>query len=233
MAERSSLRLSTVLLIAGLVVSLAAGQLHPARENPNDHQAVFAEYADDADWTAVHLGQFAGMALILGGLLGLYFAFNLQNGGPGWAGRFGAVSAVVTAALYAVLQAVDGVVLKRAVDAWAGAPEAEKAARFASAQAVRWLEEGIRSYQDFMLGLTFLLFGIMIVGTVRSLRPVGYLMGLSGLFYIAQGWVVGSEGFSAAHGLATLPAYILIVVWIIWLAVSAWRGKGQIQAPTG
>jgi len=34
---------------------------------------------------------------------------------------------------------VDGVALKQAVNAWASAPDAEKAARFASAEAIRWL----------------------------------------------------------------------------------------------
>jgi len=43
------------------------------------------------------------------------------------------------------------------VDAWATAPDAEKAARFASAEAIRWLEWGVRSYQDFTLGLALLL----------------------------------------------------------------------------
>jgi hypothetical protein len=35
---------------------------------------------------------------------------------------------------------VDGVALKQAVNAWVDAPEAEKAARFAAAEAMRWLE---------------------------------------------------------------------------------------------
>jgi len=81
-------------------------------------------------------------------LLVLFFALNVQTGVAGWAGRFGAVAAVVTLALYGVLQAVDGVALKQAVDAWASAPEVEKAARFASAEAIRWLEWGVRSYQS-------------------------------------------------------------------------------------
>jgi hypothetical protein len=38
----------------------------------------------------------------------------------------GAVSAIVTLAPYGVLQAVDGVALKQAVDAWVSAPDAER-----------------------------------------------------------------------------------------------------------
>ena len=81
---------------------------------------------------------------------------------------------------------MDGVALKQAVDAWASAPDAEKTARFASAEAIRWLEWGVRSYQSFMLGLTFVLFATVIVWTAGTARAIGYLMGLSGLAYIVQ-----------------------------------------------
>ncbi len=49
-------------------------------------------------------------------------------------------SGKVALGLSGVLQAVDGVALKQAVDAWVSAPDAEEAARFASAETVRWLE---------------------------------------------------------------------------------------------
>jgi hypothetical protein len=89
--------------------------------------------------------------LISAGLLALYFALDVRAGGAAWVARLGAVSAAVALGLYGVLQAVDGVALKQAVNAWASAPEAEKAARFASAETIRWLEWGTRSYQSFML----------------------------------------------------------------------------------
>jgi hypothetical protein len=57
-------------------------------------------------------------------------------------------------------------------------------------------------------------------------------MGLSGLAYIAQGWVLGSEGFSATNSFATLAGYLLILAWIIWLLVVAWRMKESFKAPT-
>jgi hypothetical protein len=66
-----------------------------------------------------------------------------------------------------------------AVDAWASAPDAEKAARFASAEAIRWLGWGVRSYQSSLLGVTFVLFAIVIVWTARTSRAIGVLMGLS------------------------------------------------------
>jgi hypothetical protein len=125
-----------------------------------------------------------------------------------------------------------GVALKQAVDAWASAPEAGKAARFASAETIRWLEWGIRSYQSFMFGLTLILLGSAVALTARLPRALGYLMGLSGLTYLVQGWVLGSEGFSATDTFAILAGYILILAWIIWLVVVAWRTKESVRAPT-
>src|SRR5919198_1028133 len=189
----------------------------------NNHPAVFAEYAGSGSWTAVHLGQFAGMALLLAGLLALFFALDVQAGTASWAGRFGAAAAAATLALYGVLQAVDGVALKQAVNAWASAPDAEKAARFASAEAIRWIEWGMRSYHDFALGLALLLFAAAVVRTAWVPRPIGYLMGLSGLTYLVQGWVVGSEGFSQTESIVIVLAWVLSLAWMIWLVVVAWR----------
>jgi hypothetical protein len=230
MVDRNLLRLSATLLFVGELFSLLVGLLHPTSGNPNTHTAEFAAYANSADWTAVHLGQFVGIAVIIAGLLVLFFALNVSEGTPRWLGFFGAIAAGVALALYGVLQAVDGVALKQAVDAWVSAPAAEQAARFASAEAIRWLEWGTRSYHSLMFGLSLILFATVIVWTARVPRPIGYLMGLSGLTYLVQGWVLGSEGFSAANTIPTLLGYILVVAWSIWLLIVAWRMKESVQA---
>src|SRR5919202_3628079 len=136
MADRSLLRLSVTLVVIGEVLFVLVTLFHADGE-ANNHPAVFAEYAGSASWIAVHLGQFVFMAVLLGGLLVLFFALNVRSGALQWVVRFAAVSVVVALALYGVLQAVDGIAVKHAVDAWATAPEAEKATRFASAETVR------------------------------------------------------------------------------------------------
>jgi hypothetical protein len=171
------------------------------------------------------------MALLVAGLLVLFSALNVPAGARGWAGRFGAVWAAVSLALYGVLQAVDGVALKQAVDAWVRAPEADKAARFASAETIRWLEWAVRSYQSFALGLALLLLAAAIVQAAGAPKPVGYLAGASGIAYLAEGWVLGSEGFSAANTAPTLLGYALLVAWGTWLLVAAWRMRGSAGVP--
>ena len=102
-----SLRLSATLLLAGQILYIVVTQFHTGGD-ANDHPAIFAAYADSGIWTAVHIGQFAAMAILLAGLLALFFALDVRAGTARWAGRFGAASAVATLALYGVLQAVTG-----------------------------------------------------------------------------------------------------------------------------
>ncbi|MBZ5623852.1 MAG: DUF4386 family protein [Acidobacteriia bacterium] len=199
----------------------------------NNHHAVFAGYARSGIWAAVHAGQFACMAIFLAGLFALFFALDVEAGTARWAGRFGAVSAAVTLALYGGVLAVDGVALKQTVNAWASAPEAEKAARFASAEAMRWLEWGMRSYENFALGLAVLLFAAAVVRTAWVPRPIAWLMGLSDLTYLVQGWVSGSEGFSRTHTIVIILAEVLNVAWMIWLVVFAWRMPDSEPASPG
>lgn len=226
--NRSLLRLSAMLLLAGILLSLLAGIAHPGTAPANDHHASFTEYAHSDNWTLVHLGQFAGMAVLIIGLLTLGLAIDAYSG---TAGKFGAVSGIVALGLYAVLQALDGVALKQVVDAWVSAPEAEKAGRLASAEAIRWLEWAFRSYQSFILGVTFLLYAIVILRTARVARMLGCLMGISGIAYIAQGWVTGFEGFSETNALPILLGILSILAWSVWLFIAGWRMQDSVEVP--
>jgi hypothetical protein len=215
-SPRTSLRLPAGLLLGGQLLYVLVTQLH-AGGDANDHHTIFDAYAHNAIWTAVHLGQFASMAVLIAGLITLLVALDEQGTGARWLGRAGAASAAASLALYGVLQAVDGVALKQAVNAWASAPEAEKAARFAAAEAVRWLEWGMRSYLDFAMGLTLLLLAAVIARVTWIPRLLAYLIGLSGLAYLAQGWMAGTEGFTPAQSVAIVLGWVLSLTWMIWL----------------
>lgn len=223
MIERKPLRISAILALTGQLLYIVITLFH-ADGDANNHPAVFEEYARSGSWTAVHLGQFLAMALFLAALFALLFVVDAQDARATWTARFGAGSAVASLALYGVLQAVDGVANKQADVAWVSAPEAEKAARFASAEAVRWIEWGLRSYQNFALGITLLLFAVAVGRTAWLPRPIAFLMGLSGITYLVQGWIVGSEGFSARMSSAIVLAWVLSVAWMIWLLVIVSRG---------
>ena len=229
MNDRSSFRLASALVLGGELLFILAGVFHPDRVPANQHPEVFAEYATSAYWGAVHMGQFAGMAVLLAGLVVLVCALGSHTGTPGWLGRLAAISAVVTIALTGVLQAVDGVALKAAADAWLSAPATDQPARLAATEAVRWLEWGVRSYQRTLLGITQLLLAAQIVVSVRIPRPIGYVMALAGIAYIMQGVVVGAEGFSSNGTLPGLLAFVFDLAWMIWLVVVAWQRPSAVR----
>lgn len=229
MANQKLLRLSsTLVIVGGALVTIIVVFLHPG--GGTTYEATLAIWATSWDWTAIHLGQFVGMAGIGAGLLVLFFVLGLSQGAPHWVGFFGALAAGVSIALAAVTFAVDGVANKMAANAWASAPAAEQATRFASAQALRWLEIGTSSYLDFLLGLALVLFAVVIVQTARVPRPIGYLMGLAGLAFFVQGWVIGTTGFTSATTVPTYAGYTLLGASMIWLYIVAWRMKETVQA---
>ena len=67
--------------------------------------------------------------------------------------------------------------------------------------------------------------------SARLPRPIGYLMGLSGLAYLPHGWVLGVGGFDAANTVAILSGDVLMLSWIVWLGLVAYQaGQGSTQA---
>jgi FtsP/CotA-like multicopper oxidase with cupredoxin domain len=225
--DNDRLRGPSALLFTGVLLSIASGLLHPGRENPNNHVAAFAEYAANAHWTHIHLGQFAGMTVVTIGILGLLSRLYRPKRMIGTI-KVGAALAVVSLGLYAVLQAVDGVALKQAADAWAAVPDAdnvEKSIRFANAEAIRWLEWGIRSYQSFVLGLTFVITGTLLARAARALLPIGALMGLAGIAYIVQAGVLGSAGFSTTNGMISIIEISLVSASSAALLVVSWKRR--------
>ena len=232
MPDRATLRLSSSLLLGGFLTYVAVTLLHPGGP-ANDHPVIFDDYAGSHDWAAVHLGQFLGMALLAAGLMAFSRALNLRDGAAAWFARAGAVLSAIALGLYGALQAVDGVALKQAVDAWVHAPAAEKAARFANAETVRWLEWGVRSYHSVALGLALALIGVAVAATARGPRAVGVLMALSGIAYLAQGWVLGSHGFSDDDSKAILAGYLPTLLWTVTLTVCAWKSpRGSAGSST-
>jgi len=229
MVNHKLLRLSATLVLIGEVIfTVIALFLHPG--GGTTLAGTFANDAASGDWAAIHLGEFASTAVLLAGLLVLYFALGETSGTPRWLGFFGAIATGVALVLAGVVFAVDGVANKQAVDAWVSAPAAEQMARFASAQALRWLEIGTTSYEFFMQGLALVLFSLVIVWTARVKRPIGYLMGVSGLAYLVYGWVVGTTGFTSATNVPSRAGFLLLLASMGWLYIVAWLGKESVQA---
>jgi hypothetical protein len=191
-----------------------------------DNTAVFLEYAQSDSWTTVHLAQYFGFLLLLGGLIALYYSVRTKPGTGEGLAPFGFAAAVTAAASFTVLQAVDGIALKRAVDAWATAPADQEIAAFAAAEAVRWTEIGMNSLSFFLMGLTLFLYGLSIaLGTVYP-RWAGWIAALSGVALMYNGVLeVAYKGF--VPSITKLVGLALLAVWASIMAVMMWRNGGR------
>ena len=219
-------RIGAVALPLGIilfVVSTAMG--HPSREDPMDNPAVFMEYAQDDSWVAVHFAQWFAALLLIGGLLAVYYAITTRSELGAGVARFGSAAAVLTAATLTMLQAVDGVALKWAVDAWASAPADQESAAFAAAEALRWTEYSLQSYSNILLGLTLILYGLAIaLGTVYP-RWLGWIAAGSGVAWIVHGAMVPYIGFFDST--PRLVAIVLLSLWAFIMAFLMWRNSGR------
>jgi hypothetical protein len=227
---RQALRLPAFAMLAGQTLYIVITQLHAGGE-ANDHHHIFETYAENGIWTAVHLGQFIGIAAILAGMAAVFLTLEPRTGTMKAVAAFGVGLSVAALALYGALQAVDGVALKQTVNAWAAAADAEKTARFASAESIRWLEWGMRSYHDIAMGLALV---ILVPVMKRAGLSIGmaFLIGVSGLAVLAQGWIAGTEGFTSAQSLAIVIGWAASLAWMVWFAMTAWStiASGESQA---
>jgi hydrogenase/urease accessory protein HupE len=87
----------------------------------------------------------------------------------------------------------------------------------------------VRSYQRTLLGITLILVAAQILVSVRIPRPIGYIMVLAGLAYMAQGVVVGAEGFSSSGTVPGLLGFAFDLAWMIWLVIMAWQRPSAVK----
>jgi hypothetical protein len=130
-----------------------------------------------------------------------------------------------------VLQAIDGVALKQAVDSWASATGAEKANAFDDAEVVRWMEWGANSYFRLLQGTTILLYALLIARSTIIAGWLGWFACVAGLGYITVGIIVGYEGFSDATLVLGSIADVLFLVVALGIAVVGWRSTKNERRP--
>jgi hypothetical protein len=179
----------------------------------------------------VHLGQFAAGMLIIVGILGLFRAL-VPAGGSTLLTRAGEAAAVVTASVLAMLQAVDGVALKHAVDSLAAAPAALHDAAFHDAEIVRWMEWSMAGYYRIAFGLTAVLIGVAVVRARVLPRWTAAPALVSGVAFVADGVTVSYHGFVGANP-ANLISLTSFVLFAVAAAVAAWWPPAGRSGGTG
>jgi hypothetical protein len=210
-------RVGGIAAILGVVVLFAATWLHPLNAHPGDAPAAFAEYAREKTWVATHLGQLLGIILVSAGLIAL--SWKLRAGRAGAWALLAGLATVVSVALAAALQAVDGVALKFMVDRWASAPVETRAMVFEAAFGVRQIEIGLASLMEALLGFTVLLYGVALLLSPLGAVWLGVFGILAGAANLASGIVQAHAGFSDIAMMTAMPSAVLVLLWSVCVGV--------------
>ncbi|HZA65067.1 MAG TPA: DUF4386 family protein [Nitrososphaeraceae archaeon] len=215
--QRPLLMIGSILFIAGMVIAIVSTAIHPSTEDPSNHPLVFAEYASDDSWIAVHIGQFAGVIMVFaGGFVALYrLLMQSKSNTVSTLAWIGLALAIMTASAFAVLQAVDGIAQKRAVDSWVAAPPEEKAITFRVAEGIRFIEYGTNSIFRILQGLVAIMFGVAIVKNKLLNKWIGRAGVVIGAVTIYAGLEVAYLGF----GYATTEYGISTIIYFIWVGI--------------
>lgn len=204
--------------------------LHPMEADPNQPVAAFAEYAANHMWVASHLTQLFGIALLVSALM--FLSQQLRRGrAVAWA-EVAAGGATVSLAVAAALQAVDGIALKRMVDAWAAAPVSQKDVVFQAAFAVRQIEIGLASILGLSMGLTMTVFGAALLLDQTYPKWFSALAVIGGVATTAGGVALAYTGFSELAMEINMPANYLLLLWMLVLGGFMWRDSRVRQKET-
>jgi hypothetical protein len=216
-SQHPLLRIGSIAFLAGVIIVIVSTTIHSSTEDPSNHPIVFAEYANDDSWIAVHIGQFAGGIMVFAGGFVALFRLLVQSGSGiasilAW---IGLAVAIPTASAIAVLQAVDGIALKMAVDSWVAAPPEEKAITFRVAEGIRFIEYGTNSIFRILQGTLAIIFGVAIAKSKILSKWIGVAGVVIGAVTIYAGLEVAYLGFG---GLTTIIG-ISMIIYFIWVGI--------------
>jgi hypothetical protein len=223
--------MGSVAFLAGLVIALVSTLgFHPTGtgEELMNNPFIFGVYAEDPLWIASHIGQFAGILLIFaGGFVALHrLLVKSESATASALSWFGLVTAIITAATFTILQAVDGIALKIASDTWYAIPPSEeerKTIYLGVAEGIRWNEWGLQAYYRMLWGAVSLIFGVAIIKSTVLKKWIGAVGIAAGVVTIASGVVMAYVGFSSARDLVADLSTFIFYPWLVILGIFMWR----------
>jgi hypothetical protein len=237
--------MGSISFLAGLAIAVVSTIIfHPSGtgEELMNNPFIFAVYAEDDLWIGTHIGQFAGLLLIYGGgFVALFRLLSRSDSGTTVASAlawFGLVTSILTASALTILQAVDGIALKIAVDTWYAIPSSspsseagngggteggEKATALRVAEGLRWTEWGIQAYYRMLQGAIALIFGVAIAKSAILSRWIGAVGIAAGVAGMAGGVITAYVGFSSVRDPVADLSTLLLYPWIVILGIFMWR----------
>jgi hypothetical protein len=222
--QRTLFRVGSIAFIAGAIIAIVSTLFHATSKDPANQILEFTAYANSDSWTAVHIGQFVGVIMVFsGGFVALYRLLVQSESSMifilSW---IGLSLAIMTASAFAVLQAVDGIANKMAVDSWVEAPPEKKDITFTVAEGIRFIEYGTNSIFRILQGTVAVIFGITILN-IKFLNKwicvAGIVIGTITIYAGLEVVYLGFVGPTTVIGISM----IIYFIWVGILGVLMWR----------
>lgn len=224
--QRSTQKLTAVLLMAGAVIGAIGNTLHPhvAVSMTSKLQAI----AGNQGWVAIHLTILVAILLVLGGLVGLARLLDDGPGGP--LARVGMAAALVGGTLATVSSSIDGFALKPLALQWAAGSTSDAAAVLGLAEAVQVAGFGIWSMGMFVLfGVAFTCFGAAVVTAGQFPVWLGWIAIASGVGSATAALLqIANTGEVQTAETLFLASSLLVTLWAFAVGVLVWR---DVRAP--
>ena len=219
--QRSSQRLTAVLLMAGAVIGAIGNALHPhvAVSMTSKLQAI----AGNEAWVAIHLTILVAILLVIGGLVGLARLLDDGRGGP--LARLGIAAALLGGGLATVSTSIDGFAMKPLALNWAVASTSDAAAVLGLAGAVQVVGFAIWSMAILVLfGGAFACFGAAFVISGRFPAWLGWMAIASSVgSAVAALLQIANTGEVQAAETLFFASSLLVTLWAFAVGVLVWR----------
>lgn len=223
MSEPTLFRVGSVCAIVGAILGIVVNVLHPRTEEIAKPEALVQLVASSDIWVGDHIGILVAILLVVAGLSAVYRSVSGERSVA--FARLGYAAAVVSASVFAVLAATDGIAEKALANAWASAPAAQKAAALGVAEAVAAVNIGLFSVAIIVFfGATFFLYGLAVATSAEYPAWLGWVAAALGIASALLGFVQAYQGPSVLVTNILFPLLsILETIWTLVIGVLLWR----------
>ena len=219
MDEKYMMRIGAVSGIVGAVVFAVGNMLHARSDDIEVYAEQIKAVAESDIWITVHLLFFVGAVLMAVFLIALHR--TMLDGLAGALSRLGYFGTLASTGVITVAVGLDGMASKAIHDAWAAAPDSEKATALRVAEAMEEMDVGIFSaWIILFFGATFIAYGLAVATSDNFPKWLGWVAVVLGLISLAVGFYQAYDGLSvfitnyAFAGTATL-----LTVWVLVMAI--------------
>lgn len=215
--------------MVGAIIFAIANMLHARSDDIDIYAEQIKAVAESDIWLTAHL------MLLVGGILIAVFLIALHrtmlDGLAGALSRVGYFGAVASTGVMTVLVGIDGIASKAVHDAWAAAPDAEKAVALRVAEAMEHIDVGIFSaWIILFFGMTFIAYGLAVAMSDNFPKWMGWIAAVLGLVSLGVGFYQAYDGLSVVTTTYVFSgAATLLTVWVLAMAILMARKTMQAK----